>query len=270
MNIELSIIIVNYNGLKYLDDCINSLYNNLKGINYEIIIIDNNSQDQSCNFIKNNFPEVVLIESKINYGFGKGNNEAIKISRGEYLLLINNDTILLNNIIEIIELLKSDLSIGVIGINMLNGNKDYLPAAGNFPNFSNMFIMKKMFDLGSEFKKGKFSKETYEVDWLGGSFLLMKKEIYLKINGFDEDYFMYVEDVDLCKKIKNIGLKRLFYPKLNYIHFVGFKKSNNPMLIKGYNIYIRKHFKGLQKTSLLLVLMINFLVKKIKSNLNIF
>ena len=93
MNIELSVIIVNYNGLKFLTDCLNSLKINLIGISHEIIIIDNDSKDESCDFIKQNFPEVILIESKINHGFGKGNNEAVKQSRGENLLLINNDTI---------------------------------------------------------------------------------------------------------------------------------------------------------------------------------
>lgn len=264
---ELSVIIVNYNGVKYFKECFESLIQNLEGIFFEIIVIDNNSQDESCSFIKNNFPTIKLIESKINYGFGKGNNEAVKQAKGEYLLLINNDTIVLDQLKPALDFIKSDKSIGVIGINMLSANKEYIPAAGNFPNFRNMFQFQKLLNLGTEFKNGKFSKEYYEVDWLGGSFLLLSNEIYAKIKGFDEDYFMYVEDVDFCKKMANIGLKRVFMPNLSYIHFVGFNAKKNPLLVKGYEIYIQKHFSGIEKSMISFILQINAIVKKIKITL---
>lgn len=264
MNIELSVIIVNYNGVKYLKECLDSLYQKLNNITFEIIILDNNSTDDSCAYIKANFPEVKLIESKINYGFGKGNNEAVKTAQGNYLLLINNDTIVLDYLLPVLEFLKKDTSIGVIGINMLNGKKEYLPAAGNFPNLKNMFQLKKLLQNGSEFNLGNFSRDSYEVDWLGGSFLLLSKTTYENIKGFDEDYFMYVEDVDFSKRIANLGLKRVFLPNYNYIHFVGFTKAKNPMLIKGYEIYISKHFTGLDKLLVTQALKINKLVKNIK------
>jgi GT2 family glycosyltransferase len=264
MKIELSVIIVNFNGVQYLKECLDSLYQNLSDIAFEIIVLDNNSSDDSRNFLKNNFPDVKLIESKINLGFGKGNNEAVKAAQGSFLLLINNDTVVLDPISPALEILKSDTSIGVIGINMLNGKKEYLPAAGNFPNFNNMFQMKKLLQIGNEFNSGKFASEQYEVDWLGGSFLLLKKETYDQIKGFDEDYFLYVEDVDFSRKIANLGLKRIFLPNYSYIHFVGFTKAKNPMLIKGYEIYISKHFKGFDKLVIAAALKINKLVKTIK------
>lgn len=265
MEVQLSVIIVNYNGLRFLKDCLDSLIDKLNSISHEIIIIDNNSQDESCAFIKENYPFVYLIESKINYGFGKGNNEAVKHAKGKYVLLFNNDTILIDNLDPILSLLEKDKSIGVVGINMLNANKEYLPAAGNFPNIRSMFKFQKLLDLGIEFNIGKFSKEYYEVDWLVGSFLFLSKETYEKINGFDEDYFMYVEDVDFCKKIADIGLKRIFIPNLNYIHFVGFNSNKNPMLVKGYKIYIKKHFKGFSSIMVSVALIINAVVKRIKS-----
>lgn len=264
MNIELSIIIVNYNGLKYLRECFESLQHNLKDIVYEIIVLDNNSKDNSCEYIKNNFPEINLIESEINYGFGKGNNEAVKQAKGEFLLLINNDTIVCDNLIPVLNTLKSDKKIGVIGINMLNANKKYIPAAGNFPNYRNMFQFQKLLDLGSEFQNGIFSKIQYEVDWLGGSFLMIPRHIYQQINGFDEDYFMYVEDVDFCKRIADKGYKRIFMPHYNYIHFVGFNLNKNPMLVKGYKIYIKKHFFGFKKQLISFILFINSTVKNLK------
>ena len=265
MKVELSVIIVNYNGLKYLKECFESLYHNLSGISFEIIVIDNNSQDESCTYIKSNFPDIKLIASKINLGFGKGNNTAVKHAAGDYVLLINNDTVVLNPLLPVLNYLKSDKSIGVVGINMLNGKREYLTAFGHFPNVRNMFEMKQLLDNGPEFNSGKFEKEAYEVDWLGGSFLMLSRETYREIDGFDEDYFLYVEDVDFCKKIANRGLKRIFLPRYSYVHFVGFDKSKNPMLIKGYQIYISKHFYGAEKFWVTIALSVNKLVKNIKS-----
>lgn len=261
---ELSIIIVNYNGLKYLDECLKSLLQNLEGIIFEVIIIDNNSEDESCEYIKNSFPFVKLIASKINYGFGKGNNEAVKTAKGDYLLLINNDTIVLDQLKPVLNFIKLDKKIGVVGINMRNANNDYIPAAGNFPTYRSMFQFQKLLDLGEEFKTGLFTKDYYEVDWLSGSFLLLSKDTFSRIEGFDQDYFMYVEDVDFCKKIANLGLKRVYMSKPRYIHFVGFNPKKNPMLVNGYKIYIKKHFSGHKQLIISFVLMINSFVKHMK------
>jgi GT2 family glycosyltransferase len=269
MKIELSVIIVNYNGRKYLEGCFGSLKQKLSGLTFEIIVLDNNSQDGSCSFIKENFPDVVLIESGINHGFGKGNNEAVKHAKGDYLLLINNDTIVLDDLSPVLEALKSDEKAGIVGINMLNAEKKYIPAAGNFPNFRNMLQLIKLLDISNEFKVGEFSKEKYQVGWLAGSFLMTSKEIYKSVNGFDEDYFMYVEDVDFSKKVAEIGYNRIFLPGFSYIHFVGFDPSKNPLLIKGYEKYIDKHFHGIDKTLVLLALKTNKFVKNLKRSLKI-
>lgn len=265
MDIALSVIIVNYNGVGYLKDCLNSLYEKMTPLAFEIIIIDNNSADNSCQYIKDKYPGVVLIESKINYGFGKGNNEAVKKAKGEYLLLLNNDTILLDNQKPVLDFLKCDSSIGAVGINMVNAKKEYMPPGGKFPNIQNMFRLKNLFDNGVEFETGNFEKESYDIDWLGGSYLMMPKSVYLEVGGFDEDFFMYVEDVDLCKKIADKGYRRVFLPHFSYIHFVGFTTAKNPMLIKGYEIYIAKHFHGMQKTLVAGALQINKWVKKAKT-----
>ena len=262
--IVLSVIIVNYNGLKHLENCFDSLQQKLHGIDYEIIVTDNNSADSSCTIIRENYPEVKLIESKENLGFGKGNNLGVANANGKYLLLINNDTIVLDALLPVLDFIKNNAPVGVVGINMRNGTREYMTAAGNFPNVKNMFWLKYLLDKGPEFRSGIFSKDYYEVDWLGGSFLMMQKSIYDEIGGFDEDYFMYVEDVDFCRKIADKGYKRVFLPNYSYIHFVGFSTSKNPMLIQGYKIYISKHFKGFEKAMLLLALKINELVKNIK------
>ena len=152
---------------------------------------------------------------------------------------------------------------------MIDENKKYLPAAGNFPNFLNLLILKKIFKISIEFQSGKFSKECYEVDWLGGSFLMVSKNIFTEVKGFDMDYFMYVEDVDLCKKIANHQYKRIFLPNFSYIHFVGFDNSKNPMLIKGFEIYIKKHFAGWARIKMQFAITVNKTVKLIKKRLNL-
>ncbi len=266
MEIELSIIIVNYNGMKYFKNCFDSIYDKLKAFSFEIIVLDNNSQDNSVSFIKENYPNVILIESKINYGFGKGNNEAIKFAKGKYLLLLNNDTVLLDDITPAIQLFKPDCSIGAIGINMLNAKKEYLHAVGKFPNIFNLFWMKLAFNFNKDFKRGVFTKDLYEVDWITGSFILMPIAVFKEIEGFDEDYFLYVEDVDLCKKISDKGYKRVFYSKLNYIHFVGFNTSKNNLLINGFRTFITKHYSGFYKKLCYSSLYINSVVKKLKND----
>jgi len=269
MSVTLSVIIVNYNGLQYLKACLDSLKENLQGISNEVIIVDNDSKDGSTGFIELNYPHVRLIKSNKNLGFGKANNEGAKIATGEYLLLINNDTITLSNILPIINIFKHDPKIGAAGIKMLNGNREYVPSFGLFPNIRNMFEIKRMVtELPPEFLTGDFGKDYYEVDWLGGSFIVMPNKLYNEIGGFDEEFFMYVEDVDICKKIADKGYKRVFLPSYSYIHFVGFTTKRNPMLIKGYKIYIKKHFKGIRRMLLIAALRINESVKVIKSKLD--
>ncbi len=269
MKVTLSVIIVNYNGLQFLQNCFDSLIQNLNEINHEIIVFDNNSVDESIDFIKEKYPNVICIESKQNLGFGVGNNRAVSASKGDYLLLINNDTIVLDALKPVLEHLKSDNSIGAVGIKMLNKHKVYLQSAGNFPNPRNMFQLKKLLRLGKEFESGDFSNKSYEVDWMAGSFLMLTKQIYQEIGGFDNDYFMYVEDVDFCKKIANLDYKRIFLPYFSYIHFVGFSNSKNPLLIKGYEIYIAKHCNGLNKFICQCALITNKYIKSLKKNLKI-
>lgn len=264
MKVELSVIIVNYNGEKYLKDCFDSLYQKLEGIVFEIIVVDNDSRDASCEFIKTHYPDIRLLETGDNLGFGRGNNYGVKHAQGAHILLLNNDTILKDSLLPVLNFVKNDPTVGAVGITMLDGNQKYLPAAGNFPNARNMLQFKNLLAKGTEFSTGIFSKTAYEVDWLVGSFLLMPKVVYEQINGFDEDYFLYVEDVDFCKRIADAGFRCVFLPQYSYIHFVGFNPKKNPMLVKGYKIYIQKHFSGLNKAIVSLSLMVNSAVKRIK------
>jgi GT2 family glycosyltransferase len=261
---QLSVVIVNYNGVSFLKECFNSLRDKLRGISFEIIVVDNNSEDESCHYIKQNFPDVRLIESKQNLGFGKANNLGVKNAKGNTILLLNNDTILLNSLLPAIETLYNKTENGIVAINMLDGEKQYISAIGKFPSPFRMIRISFLKDRRKDFKTGKFIDDLYDVDWVCGAFMLIRKTDYEAVNGFDTDYFMYVEDVDLCKKMRDIGKKCVFRSDLSYIHFVGFNKSREHLLLKGYEIYAYKHFDWFGKIIAKIMISINRAFKTLK------
>ncbi|WP_138432505.1 glycosyltransferase family 2 protein [Winogradskyella algicola] len=265
---KLSIIIVNYNGEKYLADCLDSIEKQCCDFLYEIIIWDNASKDNSIEFLQANYSDKVkLFASNDNLGFAGGNNAAAKHAKGDYLLLLNNDTILLNPLKSILDLMDRDSKIGVLGIKMLNGNRDYTISTGLLPEPYHLFYFKWFSIINNEFASGNFlSHNPIEVGWLSGSFLVTPKNLWDDIGGLDESFFMYVEDVDYNMEAAKRGYKRVFVPSLEYIHFVGFNGAKNNLLVKGYRIYIAKHFKGMSKIIANVCLNANELVKKIKGN----
>ena len=205
--IDLSIIIITYNSEKYIKDCFSSIYHHCSDINYEIIVLDNNSKDNTVNLIKRECPKTTLIKSNDNLGFSKGNNQAINHSTGEFILLLNIDIILLHNLSEILDQFKNTESIGALGIKMLDKNKKYLLSVGNFPKPWSLIKLSFLNNISTEFSTGRFDNPNNlrKVDWITGAFLLTKRRYWDKVNGLDEDYFMYVEDVDYCKKLEQIN-----------------------------------------------------------------
>lgn len=261
---QLSVIVVNFNGINFLNKCFNSLREYLDGISFEIIVVDNNSKDKSCNYIKQNFPEVNLIESKENLGFGKANNLGVKNAKYDTILLLNNDTILQDHLLPALETLYECDDNGIVAINMLNAQKKYISAVGRFPSPLKLIKISLLSDQRDVFKTGNFKENLYTVDWVSGAFMLMRKSDYEHLNGFDSDYFMYVEDVDLCKRMADFGKKCVFQSNLSYIHFVGFNKSREPLLLKGYEIYAEKHFNFSGKLIGKSMITVNRTVKSLK------
>lgn len=256
---ELSIIIVNYNGKDYLKDCLGSI-SKCCTVSHEVILVDNASSDGSQEYIKENFPKVVLIENTENSGFAKANNIGVEKSIGKNILLLNNDTILLDTIDPLLkEVAPND--IGAITIKMLNGDKQFIAPYGKFPTPLNLIKLANLNEKREELRTGNFTKEKYAVDWITGSFLLLKRKDWDLVHGLDEDYFMYVEDVDFSKKLQKRGKKILFYANYSYIHFVGFNPKREIKLIEGYKIYARKHFSRLGNLMAQLMLSFNLFIK---------
>ncbi|MGS2725679.1 glycosyltransferase family 2 protein [Psychroserpens sp. BH13MA-6] len=262
---DLSIIIVNYNGRKYLSDCLESIYKMCDGIDYEIIIWDNHSTDDSMRYLEDHHADrIKLFNSKENLGFAGGNNAGAKHATGNYLLLLNNDTVLLDNPSPAIDVLKND-HVGVVGIKMLGSNKAYRFSAGRFPSPIKLFKLSLLFEKRGGFKTGDFHSETpLKVDWIEGSFLLTKRKVWQQLHGLDERYFMYAEDIDYCKRVNNLGLHAMYVPSISYIHHGGYSVQRQHMLKKSLHLYVDIHLNSASKIWSKLALWINFNFKNVK------
>lgn len=261
-SIDISIIIVNYNLTRELGNCLNSLFENIQTSNlkFEIIIVDNNSPDKDLVELeqKNNYENVYFCYLNKNMGFGKGCNYGYKKASGNFVCFLNPDTIIMDNIFrDVIDLFNSDESIGVIGPKQLTRKPCFDFSAGYFPNiFIELF---NQLGIGVFFEGfliflittiGK--KKIYNFDWVLGACLFIRSNIFDEINGFDRDYFMFYEEVDLCKRVSNMGYKIIYYPQLE-IHHIGSvsgKKDYKLYTIRTYaskNLYISKHYKFVYK-----------------------
>lgn len=245
---KLSIIIVNYNGKKYLRDCLESIKRHVT-VDHEVIMVDNASIDGSCEYLQEFFPEIKLIVSEKNLGFAGGNNIGGRQASGEYILLLNNDTVLLNDIVLAIELLDRNHEIGNVGALMLDGNEQYSLSAGYFPSPLRLIKIVSLYRRDGCFKKGNFpqSDSGYCVDWVAGSFLLTRRVLWDNVKGLDEGYFMYGEDIDYCRKSYETGFSTIYYPQIAYIHYCGFELSRLPMLIFGFLRYHEKYSSVFQR-----------------------
>ncbi|WP_372780544.1 glycosyltransferase family 2 protein [Priestia aryabhattai] len=216
---DLSFIIVNYNTKIITSDCIESINKNktLANFNYEIIVVDNNSSDSSLEYFqKQNFDNVKLIKNEANKGFGQANNIGAINSDGKYLVLLNSDTIVdQTNFALLINTISKNMSIGVLSAKILNDNDTIQSLGFNFPSLRNDTKLNLLFWNYNFVKKFRYKKYkdrgVFKTDWVSGCFMIMRKSDYQSVNGFDENIFMYAEDVDLCLRLfKN--------KKYSYIH----------------------------------------------------
>lgn len=259
---KLSIIIVNFNGKHFLDDCLKSIAENIH-FDYEVIVVDNASTDGSAEYLRNAYPNIILIESKSNLGFAGGNNLGAKSAKGKYLLLLNNDTLILDDLSPAIGLMECDVSIGVLGARMLGKNREYRYSAGYFPEPWRLLKFSWLYQKRGGFRNGVFSchDDCYEVDWIEGSFLLTPAELWRKLGGLDESYFMYVEDVDYARRVVMLGKRVVYFPKVSYVHFGGYNQTRVGLLVNGYRKYHKRHSNLIVKSIANFLLDFGLLVK---------
>lgn len=267
---KLSIVIVNYNVVHFLEQCLQSVYAALDNIEAEVFVVDNNSIDKSVEMVQEKFPQVRLIANKENLGFSKANNQAIRLSCGEYVLLLNPDTVVESDTFsKAIAFMDSHPEGGGLGVRMVDGRGVFLPESKrSLPIPSVAFY--KIFGLSKVFKKSKrFGRyhltyldenEVNEVEVLSGAFMLLRKTTLDKIGLLDEDYFMYGEDIDLSYRITQGGYKNYYFPETRIIHYKGEstkKSSLNYVLVfyRAMQIFAKKHFS--QKNAFIFNLIIN-------------
>ncbi len=258
MGVELSIIIVNYNVKEFLENALISIKKATEGINAEIFVVDNASEDGSVEMVKQKFPEVKLIANDRNLGFAKANNQALKLAQGKYILLINPDTVVQEDTFKVlISFLESNPDCGMVGCKILNPDGTLqLACRRSFPTPWVAFT--KMLGLSSLFPKSKIfarynltyldPEQVTEVDAVSGSFMMIRREVYEQVGGLDEDFFMYGEDIDWCYRIKKAGWKIYYVPHTQIIHFKGesTKRSNIDEIRIFYDamkIFVKKHYK---------------------------
>ncbi|AMA49409.1 glycosyltransferase family 2 protein [Flavobacterium covae] len=260
---QLSVIILNYNVRHFLELCVLSVQQALKNIDGEIIVVDNASQDDSCAMMQQRFSEIKLIQNTENAGFPKGNNIGVAAARGEYICILNPDTVvaedtflkILGKVAQTPPLGAGGL--GIIGCKLIDGTGNFLPECKRgVPTPWVAFT--KIFGLYKFFPKTKCFNQYYaqhlsenasgEVAILVGAFMVMKREVYLKVGGFDEKCFMYSDDIDLSYMVTKEGLQNYYCHETTVIHYKGESTVRDELYVKRFSdamqFFYNKHFGG--------------------------
>lgn len=250
---QVSIIIVNYNTKQLLRQCVESIISKTENLIFEIIVVDNASIDGSQQMIEEEFSTVKLIALQTNLGFGKGNNIGVASAIGEYVFLLNSDIIMVENAIydmySFFNKNEKKLNIGVLGCRLIDENYGIMNSGGGFPKALN--DIKEYYYVGmGKYLNIKFpprdvydfNKDYFEIDYVIGADMMLKKEIYLSLGGFDEAFFMYYEESDLQYRIRQLGLKCFILGHTKIIHLEGGStKSNKPSDFKRTIVQISKN-----------------------------
>lgn len=211
-------------------------------MDYEIFVVDNASSDGSPEMVEREFPKVKLIRNKENLGFAKANNQAIKLSNGRYILLLNSDTIVLDGALDrIVGFMEDHPDAGVAGCKLLNSDGTLQMSVSEFPCLFSLYwtnsLLQRIFPkkkVGGVINKPHFYSRIQEVDWILGAAFILSKSVIKQIGSLDEKFFMYGEEVDLCYRIKKGGWKAYFYPEAKIIHLLGMseKEVNNKTIAR--------------------------------------
>lgn len=267
---DLSIIIVNWNTKELIEDCIHSINMGPKIHSYEIIVVDNGSKDQSVEMIKKKFPEVILIENNTNIGYSKANNLGIKRSRGDYICLLNSDTLILNSALEkIVSHLKNDSKVGSATCMLLNpdGSTQFGSALGE-PNLTYFLSVEtglyKFFPKsqiwGRPLLSYKDHRYPHEIEVCPSAIIIIKKQVFKDVGLLDENIFFGVIDWDFSLRVRKKGWKQYFYPDAYVLHYGGKSKApiSERLLVEDINAryyYFLKHY-GESRTNILKLIIV--------------
>lgn len=259
--IVVSIIIVNFNTFELTCKCIQSIYDNVDDLQFEIILVDNASKEIDAKKFTEKFPSILLIENDENVGFAKGNNTGILYARGEYILLLNSDTELIpgNQCISICtEFLAKNVNAGVVSARLEYPDGKFQSNCQRFPGIKyKLYELLRVQKLYSSDRRGKLMlgaffkhNQLVECDWVWGTFYMFRKQMLLQLPGnkLNEDYFMYGEDIQWSMDFKKLEWKIYFDPRARIIHHMGGSKGNkNELIEKSYQLFLSKNYNGFQR-----------------------
>lgn len=250
---KLSVIIVNYNVTRLLRNCLLSIRQYIDGVSYEVIVIDNASTDATWKDLILEFPDFHFIASPTNDGFAKANNKAIKRAKGEYFLLLNPDTEFEGVYMkEVLNFADSKPDFGCLGLRMHDVNGEFLPESKRsvpdmFNSFEKLFTNFKKNNSKSYYRNDIDENEISEVEVITGAFLLIKNEVYRKVGGLDDAYFMYGEDIDLCYTLLKNGYTNYYFGKVSILHHKGESTVKDEVYLERFygamQIFINKYYK---------------------------
>lgn len=221
---KVSIVILNWNGRDLVKNCLNSVLKT-NYLNYEVIVVDNASTDGSQFLIRNNYPNVKLIENVENIGYAAGNNVGIKAAKGEYVVLLNNDTIVHRDwILELVKVALIDNRIGVLGCKVYVMDTNVIQHAGCELGF----ISKSFLSRSLEEDSGQFD-EIGDVDYISGEAMMVKMKVFKRVGLLDSDYFAYWEDVDFCYRARRSGYRVVYVPKSVVEHRISASWAKRPL-----------------------------------------
>ena len=254
---QLSVIILNYNVRYFLELCVLSVQQAIQNLDAEIIVIDNNSSDDSCAMMEQHFPEIKLIENKENFGFPKGNNIAVAEAKGEYICILNPDTVVAEDTFEkVLAFAKSKSDLGIVGCKLIDGTGNFLPESKRgiptpWVAFTKIFGLYKFFPKSSLFNKYYTQyldeNQTGKVAILVGAFMVMKRELYNELGGFDENCFMYSDDIDLSYRVLKKGKSNYYFHETTVIHYKGESTIRDHKYMKHFQeamqFFYKKHFR---------------------------
>lgn len=246
---QLSVVIVNYNVRHFLELCLKSVQVAIETMDAEIIVVDNASADDSCEMVRTTFPEVVLIANKENAGFSKANNQGVAIAKGRYVCILNPDTFVTEETFtKLLDFAEKTPKVGAVGTRLIDGTGRYLPESKrNLPTPKVAF--QKMFGSGSSYYVNTLGQyETGVITVLAGAFMFLKRSVYEEAGGFDEQYFMYGEDIDLSYTIEKIGYQNYYFATTTVMHYKGESTAKDAVYRKRFYgamlIFYNKHFKN--------------------------
>lgn len=254
---QLSIIILNYNVRYFLEQCVLSVQEAITAIDAEIIVVDNNSSDESVLMMQEKFPEVTLIQNKENFGFPKGNNIGFRQAKGKHICILNPDTVVAEDTFKkILAFAERQPNLGIVGCKLIDGTGNFLPESKRgiptpWVAFTKIFGLYKIFSktklFNQYYAQDLSENQTGKVDILVGAFMFLESKLYQDLNGFDENCFMYADDIDLSYRALQKGKSNFYFHETTVLHYKGESTIKDEKYMKRFqeamNFFYEKHFK---------------------------